>query len=315
MTVLQPKISIIGAGNVGMRYAYSLMMSGLARSIVVVDRDAARAEGEVLDLASGMPFVSPVKIAAGGFSEIKGSKLVVITAGKKQLPGQSRLDLTRENIALYKELIPQLSAHAPEAVYLVVTNPVDVMAYAAYRISGKPWQQVIGSGTVLDSARLRFLVSEHCGIDARNVHAYILGEHGDSEFAVWSRAMFGGTLLEDYCFNCHKCKGRQERERIFKDVRDYAYRIIERKGETSYGIGLALVRISEAILKDENAVLSVSCLGQDFYGTKDLYMSMPAVVNKNGVREVLRVQFDPGELESLKASAAAIREIIQKLTF
>lgn len=310
--MLKPKVSVIGAGNVGIRYAYSLMLSGLARSIVIVDLDKERAEGEVLDLASGMPYISPVEIKVGEYSDLEGSDLIVITAGRKQKPGQTRLDLAKDNVNVYRQIIPQVMKYSPGAVFLIVTNPVDVLSYAAYKISGKPWQQVIGSGTVLDSARLRFLLSQHCNIDARNIHAYILGEHGDSEFPVWSKAMFGGTLLGGYCSVCKKCNNKKVLEEIFKEVRDFAYKIIEKKGETSYGIGLALVRISEALLKDENSVLPVSCLVNGYYGINDLYMSLPAVVNKSGIREVFQIQLNQEEEVLLQNSAAAIKTVIQE---
>ncbi|MFA5410776.1 MAG: L-lactate dehydrogenase [Candidatus Omnitrophota bacterium] len=311
--MLKPKVSIIGAGNVGMRYAYSLMMSGLARSIVIFDLDKQRAEGEVLDLASGMPYVSPVEIAVGDYPDLKDSDLIVITAGKKQKPGQTRLELVKDNVAVYKSIIPQIMRYAPEAPLLVVSNPVDILSYTAYKISGKPWQEVIGSGTVLDSARLRFLLSRHCNIDSRNIHAYILGEHGDSEFPVWSKAMFGGALLGNYCASCKKCNNSEELDKIFMDVRDYAYKIIEKKQETSYGIGLALVRISEAVLKDENSILPVSCLVEDYYGINDIYMSLPAVVNKSGLREVFYIELNDKETGLLQKSAEALRQVIKEL--
>ena len=310
--MFKPKVSIIGAGNVGIRYAYSLMLSGLARSIVILDLDKERTEGEVLDLASGMPYVSPVEIKIGEYSDLEESDLIVITAGRKQKPGQTRLDLAKDNVNVYRQIIPQIMKYSPDAVFLIVTNPVDVLSYAAYRISGKPWQQVIGSGTVLDSARLRFILSQHCNIDARNIHAYILGEHGDSEFPVWSKAMFGGTLLEGYCSVCKKCNNKKVLDEIFKEVRGLAYKIIEKKGETSYGIGLALVRISEALLKDENSILPVSCFVDGYCGINDLYMSLPTVVNKSGIREVFQIQLNQEEEGLLKKSAAAIKMVIKE---
>jgi L-lactate dehydrogenase len=310
--MLKPKISLIGAGNVGMRYAYSLMISGLAHSIVIVDTNKKRTEGEVLDLASCMPFVSPVEISSGDFRDVKGSDLIVISAGAKQKPGQSRLDLVKENIAIFKSIIPEIVKYAPDAVWLIVTNPVDVLSYAAYKLSAKPWNQIIGSGTVLDSARLRFLLSKHCNIDARNVHAYILGEHGDSEFAVWSKAIIGGVLFKDYCPMCKKCDSKAILGEIFSQVKDFAYKVIESKGETSYGIGLALTRITSAILKDENSILPVSCLVQDYYGINDVYLSLPAIVNKNGVGGVLKIQLNDEEILNLNQSAQIIRKVISE---
>jgi L-lactate dehydrogenase len=205
MNNLKPKVSIIGCGNVGMRYAYALMIRGLARQIVIVDLDRKRLEGEVMDLSHGGPYISPVEVVAGDYADINDSDLVVVTAGKKQLPGQSRTDLVKDNVELFRKMIPEITRHAPEALLLIVANPVDILAYAAYKISGKPWSQVMSSGTVLDTARFRFLISKHCGVDPHNIHAYILGEHGDTEFAVWSKAMIGGVLFKEYCVVCPNC--------------------------------------------------------------------------------------------------------------
>jgi L-lactate dehydrogenase len=311
--MLTPKISIIGAGNVGMRYAYSAMIKGVARTILIVDTNKKRAEGEAMDLSHGMPYISPVEVIAGDYPDIKGSDLVVVTAGKKQAQDQTRLALVKDNVEIFKNIIPQVMKYAPRAILLIVSNPVDVLSYAAYKISGKPWQSVIGSGTVLDSARFRFLLSRHCSVDARNVHAYILGEHGDSEFPVWSKAMVGGMLFKDYCPLCHKCDDQKGLKGIVDEVRNSAYTIIERKGETSYGIGLALVRITEAILKDESSVMPVSCLADDYYGISDVYMSIPAVVNKQGVKDLLRLQLDDEEVAHLKTSAGVIKSVITEV--
>jgi L-lactate dehydrogenase len=314
MPELKPFVSIIGGGNVGTRYAYALMMRGIARRIVLVDIDRDRADGEALDLSHGAPYVSPVHIRGGDYPDIAGSDLVVITAGKKQKPGQSRLELTKANVELYSKIVPAIVKHAPDAILLVVSNPVDVLSYAAYKFSSSPPERVIGSGTVLDSARFRHLISDHCKVDPRNVHAYILGEHGDSEFPVWSRAMIGGTLLNDYCPICdktHGCRHENELNDIFVEVRDSAYRIIEKKGETSYGIGLALVRITEAILRDENSILPVSTLMKRDDG-QEVYLSLPAVVNRQGVRQVVRLDLNPEEKQGLANSARVIGETIRK---
>jgi len=311
--MLKPRVAVIGGGNVGIRYAYSLMFSGAARSIVIVDIDTRRAEGEVLDLSSGMPYIaSPVEISSGTYADIAGSDLVVITAGRKQDPGQTRMELAKDNVGLFRKIIPEIVKHAPEAVFLVVSNPVDVLSYAAYKFSGKPSREVVGSGTVLDSGRLRWLLSCHCGVDARNIHAYMLGEHGDSEFPVWSRAMIGGILLDEYCPVCGRCDRRDVLGNISEEVRSFAYRVIERKGETSYGIGLALVRITRAILHDQNSILPVGCLADDYYGINNLYMSLPAVVNRSGVRQVFKPKLNDGELALLKRSAAAIRTVLDE---
>lgn len=314
MDILKPKVSIIGCGNVGMRYAYALLISGIARQIVIVDLDRKRLEGEVMDLSHGAPYISAVDVAAGDYQDIAGSDLVVITAGRKQRPGQTRLELSKDNVELFRSMVPQIMRYAPEAILLVVTNPVDVLAYAAYRISGKPAREVMSSGTVLDSARLRFLLSKHCGVDAHNIHAYILGEHGDSEFAVWSRAMIGGVLFKEYCDVCpgkNLCRHDAMFNTVFTEVRDSAYQIIERKGETSYGIGLALVRITRAIINDENAILPVSSLVDGYLGEREVFLSLPAVVNRKGVKQILELPLDPLEQAAFKRSAEAVRQAIK----
>ncbi|NLE91065.1 MAG: L-lactate dehydrogenase [Elusimicrobia bacterium] len=311
--MLKPKVAVIGCGNVGMRYAHSLMIGGAARSIVLVDVDVERAEGEVLDLSSGMPYiVSPVEVSSGTYADIAGSDLVVITAGRKQSPGQTRMALAKDNVDLFRRIVPEIVKHAPDAVLLVVSNPVDVLSYAAYKFSGRPSGKVIGSGTVLDSGRLRWLLSCHCGVDARNIHAYMLGEHGDSEFPVWSRAMIGGILLDEYCPVCGKCDRGDLLEKISEEVRTFAYKVIERKGETSYGIGLALVRITQAVLHDQNSVLPVGCLVADYYGINDVYMSLPALVNRSGLRQILRPRLNDVEIGLLKKSAAEIRNVLDE---
>jgi L-lactate dehydrogenase len=318
MESLRPKVSIIGCGNVGMRYAYALMNSGIARQIVIVDLDRKRLEGEVMDLSHGAPYIPAVEVVAGDYADLANSDLVVITAGRKQNPGQTRTDLARDNVELFRKMVPGIVKYAPEAILLVVTNPVDVLAYAAYKISGKPAQQVMSSGTVLDSARFRFLLSKHCNVDPHNIHAYILGEHGDTEFAVWSRAMIGGVLFKEYCSVCsrsHTCRRDTEFKGIFNEVKDSAYKIIEKKGETSYGIGLALVRITQAIINDENAILPVSSLVNGYLGITDIFLSLPAVVNKSGVRQILELPLSPEEQQAFKNSAAAIKKVLKECGF
>ncbi|KKM14850.1 hypothetical protein LCGC14_1701980 [marine sediment metagenome] len=316
MIELHPKISIIGCGNVGMRYAYALMIKGIARKIVLVDLDKERLYGEVMDLSHSTPFTSPVEVISGDYSDIRDSELVVITAGRKQKPGQSRLDMAKGNVSLYENMIPEVRKHAPSAIYLIVSNPVDILTYATYKFSKKPASEVIGSGTVLDSSRFKYLLGKHCNVDPRNVHAYILGEHGDTEVPIWSKAMLGGGALIDYCPTCKNtttCDREEELNTIFEEVRDSAYEIIERKGETSYGIGLSLVRITQAILNDENSILPVSCFIDDYIGIQDVYLSLPAVVNKEGIRDVLKLELDKGEQEKLRFSAYTLKNVLKEV--
>ncbi|MHA2226269.1 MAG: L-lactate dehydrogenase [Candidatus Hodarchaeales archaeon] len=316
MNSLKPKVSIIGAGNVGARYAYALIIKGIARQVVMVDIARKRLEGDVMDLSHGAPYIAPVELIAGDYPDIQDSDLVVITAGRNRKPGESRLDLARSNVDLYRKIIPEIMLYAPKAIFLVVTNPVDVLAYAAQKISNKPAQEVISSGTVLDTARFRFLISHHCKVDPRNVHGYILGEHGRSEFAVWSRVIIGGILFEDYCPTCEKkdiCEHQKNPEKILSEVRDFGRKIIERKGETSYGIGLALVRITQAIINDESSVLPVSCHVDGFLGIRDVYLSLPSIVGKTGVKKVLEIELSPNEQEMLKNSANVIKKVIKSV--
>lgn len=316
---LKPKISIIGCGNVGTRYAYALMLRGLARSIVITDINAEKLEGEVMDLSHSTPYISsPVEVVAGDYPDTRDSDLIVLTAGAKQEPGQNRLDLVSSNIKIFRKIIPEIMKYSPDSVILVATNPVDILSYAACRISGKNPGTVIGSGTVLDTARFRYLLGTHCNVAPRNVHAYILGEHGDTEFPVWSRVMIGGILLKDYCPFCgrhEQCEADRELESIFTDVKNSAYEIIDRKGETSYGIGLAMARITSALVNNENSILPVSVLVDDFIGVNDVYLSLPSVLNNSGVRQVLPVKLNGAEKERFRHSAGTLKEILKKSGF
>ncbi|MFX1478087.1 MAG: L-lactate dehydrogenase [Promethearchaeota archaeon] len=315
---LHPKIAIIGCGNVGIRFAYALIIKGIAREIVMVDIDRKRLEGEVMDLSHTAPYTSPVNIIAGSYENIVDSDIIVITAGKNQQPGETRLDLVNKNVELFKEIVPKIQHQAPNSIYLIVSNPVDILSYVTYKISEKPYNEVIGSGTTLDTARFRYLLARHYHVNASNVHAYILGEHGDSEFAVWSSAMIGGILIKDYSRMCN-FKEIQDfdklHRKIFEEVKNSAYKIIERKGETSYGIGLTLTRISQAIINNENTILPVSTLIEDFYGINNLYLSLPCIINKNGVREPLKIELNEAEIKNFKYSANAIKKIINKISF
>ncbi|AKL98410.1 L-lactate dehydrogenase [Endomicrobium proavitum] len=316
---LSPKVSIIGCGNVGMRYAYSMIIKGAARELVLVDYNRQKAEGEAMDLSHGAPFVSPINIYAGDYPDTANSDLVVITAGRGQKPGETRIDLIKGNAEILKSVVPQVVKYSPKAIILVASNPVDILSYITYKISGKPANEVIGSGTVLDSARFRFLIGKHCNVDSRSIHASIFGEHGDTEFPMWSKAMIGGVLFKDYCKVCNKenCAKQEDAKlnEIFEDVRDSAYEIIAKKGETSYGIGLALTKISKAILKDENSVLPVSSLLDNYHGVSGIYLSVPAVVNKGGIRQTLQVDFDMVELDSFINSAEQVKKVIKASGF
>lgn len=313
---LKPKISIIGCGNVGVRYAYSLIIKGIARELVMIDIDKERLEGEVMDLSHTAPYTDPVKIMAGDYEDIKNSDLVVITAGKKQKPGETRIDLLEKNVELFRKIIPKIISVDSKAIILVVSNPVDILSYVTYKLSDKPSNEVLGSGTSLDTARFRYHLSKYCNVNAKNVHAYILGEHGDSELPVWSKAMVGGTLINDYCkiFNIDEDDNSKDSlESIFNDVRDSAYKIIDRKGETSYGIGLNMARITQAIVNEENTILPVSTLIQDYYDINDVYLSLPSVINRGGISKVLQIKLNDKEKNQFQESANKLKEITKKL--
>jgi L-lactate dehydrogenase len=315
MNTLSPKVAIVGAGNVGSSYAFSLMHSGLAREIVLVDRDLRRAEGECMDLNHGLSFAKPTKIYAAGFEGCASADIVVITAGARQKFGQTRMDLVRENVEVFKQVIPLIIRYAPDAILLVVTNPVDILTWVTLRISGYPPQRVFGSGTVLDTSRLRFLMSEYCNVDPRNVHAYIIGEHGDSELPVWSNAHIAGMPLAQYCAVCYRnADCTHALENVFLEVKSAAYKIIEAKGATYYAIALALVRITEAILRDENSILPVSTLITDYYGINNVCLSIPAYVNRSGVKNLLRLELSAQEQKLLTRSARILEEQARAIT-
>ncbi|MDR0977886.1 MAG: L-lactate dehydrogenase [Endomicrobium sp.] len=315
MPRLSPKICIIGCGNVGMRYAYSMMISAAAREIILIDSDRKKAEGEAMDLSHGAPFVSPVRIYAGDYCDAENSDLTVITAGRGQKPGETRIDLIKGNVEIFKTILPQIMKYSPRTIILVATNPVDVLSYLTYKISGKRSKEVIGSGTVLDTARFRYLISRELNVDSRNIHASILGEHGDSEFPVWSKAIIGDIFFKDYFNEKDKKKAKRKLRRIFEDVRDSAYKIIEKKGETSYGIGLSLTKISKAVLRDQNSILPVSSLLENYYDINDVYLSVPAIIHRGGIRQVMKIDFSKNELAAIKTSADKVKSIIKKCGF
>jgi L-lactate dehydrogenase len=303
------KVSIIGgAGAVGATAAYALMISGLASELVLVDVNESRAEGEAMDLSQGAPFVRPVTVRHGGYADCAGSRIVVITAGAAQKPGESRLDLVRKNTDIFRSIIPQVAAAAPEAILLVVSNPVDILTYAAVELSGFPHQRVLGSGTVLDTARLRSLVGQRLEVDPRSVHAYVVGEHGDSEVVLWSKATVAGLPIGEFCAQRGRdCLQEMESE-VAEKVARAAYEIIERKGATYYAIGLAVRHIVEAIVRDQNTVLTVSTLMTGQLGMSDVCMSLPCVVDRGGVEVALVPAMSVEEEAAVRRSAQLLHE-------
>ncbi|MBN1183617.1 MAG: L-lactate dehydrogenase [Bacteroidales bacterium] len=314
MEALKPKIVIIGAGNVGSTFAFSLMISGLAREILLVDKNELLAKGECMDLNHGLSLAHPTKIYAAGVESCIDADIVVITAGANRKPGQSRLDLMQNNVSIFKDIIPTISKYAQNAILLVVTNPVDILTYVTLKISGLPPARVLGSGTVLDTARLKFIISDYCQVDTGNIHAYIIGEHGDTELPVWSNSTIGGMDIETYC-SVYAGLGDAKKtlSEIFDSVRNAAHKIIEAKGATNYSIALALVKITRSIVRNENSILPVSTLIDDYYGMKDVCISMPSIINRNGVEQYLKLILSDKEQELFKHSAITLKNILKTI--
>jgi L-lactate dehydrogenase len=303
------KIAVVGgAGAVGASAAYALMMSGLVSEIVLVDVNERRAEGEAMDLMHGAPFVRPVTVRAGTYDDCAGCQIVVITAGAAQKPGESRLDLVRKNTGIIRDMVPQIARVAPNSILLIVANPVDILTLAALEASGFPPGRVIGSGTVLDTARLRALVGQRLNIDPRSVHGYVIGEHGDSEVVVWSRATVAGLPVAEFCAQRGSDCDSQMQGQISEQVRRAAYEIIERKGATYYAIGLGVRHIVEAILRDQNTVLTVSTLMTGQFGISDICLSLPSIVDHGGVEGVLMPKLSDEEVAALRRSADVLKE-------
>jgi L-lactate dehydrogenase len=299
-------------GNVGATFAYTLLLSGLAHEIVLIDANRARAEGEAMDLNHSVPFAEPTRIWAGDYEDCALAALTVITAGANQKPGETRLDLIGKNAGIFRQIVPQIARYNPDGLILVTTNPVDVLTYATCKLSGLPTERVIGSGTILDTARFRYLLGQRLGVDPRSVHAYIIGEHGDSEVPVWSLANVAGVRLPDYCAAQGIDYDQATFDEIFRQTRDAAYEIIERKGATYYAIGAGLVRLVEAILRDQHSVLSVSSYIEEYYDVRDVCLSLPSIVNRGGIQDVLHLTLSPAEIEALTHSARVLKETIKE---
>lgn len=307
------KAAIIGCGFVGSSIAFTLMQSGLFSEMVLLDVDQDRAEGEALDIAHGMPFASPMSIYAGSYADAADADIAIITAGAAQKPGETRLDLVNKNAAIFKSILPQLTQAGFDGIILVVSNPVDILTYVALKLSGLPASRVIGSGTVLDTARFKYILGQHLGVDPRNVHARIIGEHGDSEIAIWSTANVSGIPVNDFCELRGHFDHEESMQRIANDVKNSAYEIIEKKKATYYGIAMSVKRICEAIMRDEKPILTVSSYQDGPYGLHDVVLSMPCVVGRGGVEYQVPHPLDEHEKTRLHKSAQTLRGIIGQL--
>lgn len=304
------KCAVIGCGNVGATTAYSLMLSGLFNEIVLLDIDKKRAQGEAEDIAHGIPFNSPVEIYAGDYSDIYDAGILIITAGVSQRPGETRIDLIQRNTKVFSSIINQIKATRFDGIILVVTNPVDILTYVTIALSKIDPRKVLGSGTVLDTARLKQLMGNKFGVDARNIHTFIIGEHGDSELPVWSSANVSGIDIDSYCDNFMCNSNGTALQSTFESVRDAAYSIIEAKGATYYAIAEAVKRIVTAIVRDERTILPVSTLLSGQYGISDVCLGIPCVVGKNGIEEILEIPLNETEKKNIIRSANALQNAI-----
>lgn len=307
------KVAIVGCGFVGSSIAFSFMQKRIYTEMVLIDVNYAKAEGEAMDLSHGLPYTASMDIYAGDYNDVGDCALIIITAGANQKPGETRLDLIEKNVKILKSILPQITAASFEGILMIVANPVDVLTYAAQRISGYPVTRVFGSGTVLDTARLKYVLGTHLDVDSRSVHALIIGEHGDTELPVWSSANISGIDLNHFCELRGHFQHEDSMKRLYEDVRDSAYRIIERKGATYYGIAMAVARIAESLVKDEQAILPVSVALRGEYGLSGLALSIPSVIGKNGIETVLEIPLSEDESKKLQISAAQLKEVINML--
>lgn len=306
------KVVMIGCGFVGAACCFSIMQSGLFSEMVLIDSDKAKAQGEALDISHGVPFSKPIKIYAGDYDDIKDASLIIISAGANQKNGETRLDLVKKNISIFKSIIPEIKKRNFNGILLIVANPVDILTSVALKLSGLPENKVIGSGTVLDTARLKYELGNRLNVDPRSVHAFIIGEHGDSEIAAWSSANVSGIPLNKFC----EMRGHFDHEKatkiIAQNVKNSAYEIIEKKKATYYGVAMAVKRICEAIVRDEKSILPISSMIHGEYGIKDICLSMPAIIGKDGVETHVPIQLNEEEISNLKKSAQTLQDILEQ---
>lgn len=307
------KAAVIGCGFVGSASAFSLMNSGLFSELVLIDADQAKAEGEAMDISHGVPFARQMKIYAGNYDDIVDAAIIIVTAGANQKPEETRLDLVHKNVAIFKSIIPEISKRNCKGILLIVANPVDILTYTALKLSGFEENRVIGSGTVLDTARLKTQLSEHLQVDSKSIHAFIIGEHGDSEIAAWSSSNVSGISLDDFCEMRGHYHHKEATEEIAEKVKNSAYEIIEKKRATYYGIAMAVKRICEVIIRDEKSILPISSMMHGEYGIDDVVLSMPAIVGKNGLETKVPIELDEEEQAALKKSAATLKEVLAGL--
>ena len=307
------KAAMIGCGFVGSASAFALMQSGLFQELVLIDANHDKAEGEAMDIAHGLPFAGQMKIYAGDYDDIVDAAVIIVTAGAAQKPGETRLDLVNKNVNIFKSIIPEIAKRNYKGILLIVANPVDILTYTAVKLSGLPENRVIGSGTVLDTARLKYALGEHLEVDSRSVHSFIIGEHGDSEIVAWSSTNVSGIPVNDFCELRGHFNHEEAMHRIADDVKNSAYDIIEKKGATYYGIAMSVKRICECIMRDEKSILPISSMMHGEYGISDICLSMPTVVGREGVETRVPIQLNEQEESALSASAEQLSKVAAQL--
>lgn len=313
VTVNPKKAVMVGCGFVGSASVFALMQSGLFTEIVLIDADKNKAEGEAMDIGHGIPFARPMKIYAGDYDDAADAAIIIVSAGAGQKPGETRLDLVHKNVSIFKSIIPEIAKRGFDGILLIVANPVDILTQVAIKLSGLPEERVIGSGTVLDSARLKYKLGEHLSVDSRSVHAFIVGEHGDSEVVAWSSANVSGVELSKMCEMRGHYQHKKNTEEIAAAVKNSAYDIINRKHATYYGIAMSVRRICEVIMRDEKSILPVSHMMHGVYGIDGVVLSMPAIVGSDGVEADIPIELNGEEALKLKESADALKEIVDSL--
>ncbi len=307
------KVAVIGCGFVGSATAFTLMQSRLFSEMVLLDANEEKADGEAKDIAHGVPFAGQMKIYAGNYDDVADAAIIIVTAGANQKPDETRLDLVHKNVAIYKSIIPEIASRDYQGILLIVSNPVDILTYTALKLSGLPENRVIGSGTVLDTARLKYALGEHLSVDSRSVHSFIIGEHGDSEIAAWSSTNVSGIPLNDFCEMRGHFDHEASMEEIANRVKNSAYEIIAKKHATYYGIAMSVKRICECIMRDEKSILPISTIMHGEYGIENIALSMPAIVGANGVETHVPISLNEEEAQKLKESADALKKVIDGL--
>ena len=307
------KITILGAGNVGASIAYTFAVAGTCSDIVLVDINKAKAKGEAMDIRQGVSFGENVEVFDGEYEDAKGSDIVVVTLGIARKPGQTRLDLAQINVNIIKEVMPQIAKYAPDAIYVVVSNPVDILTYTILKCTDLSPNQVIGSGTALDTSRLRSIIGDHVGLSPNSIHAYVFGEHGDSSFIPWSLTNIAGIPMEEYCAD--QDHADLDEEEIITEVRTAGAEVIKRKGATFYAIAMSVNKICDSILRDSNNIITVSTMMNGKYGIDDVCLSLPCVIGSNGIEREVSPKMTEEEIEKLRASAKALRAVIDQIQF